>query len=255
MNIQVNVTTDGSWGYLGGHDTVPPCCPARAPACSCAASTLTENQKMLWCYSRISRETWLTMKCRVGAMLAAYVYFISFWKAAELEAPCEGREGRRWNVPGAAGTCLRHRNARKTQHAALAAVCIHSPSRCRQLLMLLSKFNVTFFSLLLFLSGLLFSLLYFFFLFSCYFPTATCLYHNCQASWNGHSYRQKHIVKTTPYLYFFLFPHHGKTFFYEGVLFSCPLPLGILLNWFLLSFYRWDIPGTIELILVLSNLI
>lgn len=95
----------------------------------------------------------------------------------------------------------------------------------------------------------------FFFLFPCYFPTAACLYHNCQASWNGHCYRQKHIVKTTPYLCFFLFPHRGKTFFYKGVLFSCSLPLGILLNWFLLPFYRWDILGTIELILVLSNLI
>jgi len=74
-----------------------------------------------------------------------------------------GREGGRWNVPGAAGTCLRRRNARKTQHAAPAAICMRSPSRCRQLPMLLSKFNVTFFSLLLFLTGLLFSLLYFFF--------------------------------------------------------------------------------------------
>lgn len=71
-----------------------------------------------------------------------------------------GREGGRWNVPAAAGTCLHHRNAGKTRHAALAAVCAHSPSRCRQLLMLLSKFNVTFFSLLLFLAGLLFSLLF-----------------------------------------------------------------------------------------------
>lgn len=165
MNIQVSVTTDGSWGYLGGHDTVPTLLSCKGSSLLLRSFHLNWNQKMLWCYSRISKETRLTMKCRVGAMLAAYVYFISFWKAAELEAPCEGREGRRWNVPGAAGTCLRHRNARKTQHAALAAVCIHSPSRCRQLLMLLSKFNVTFFSLLLFLSGLLFSLLYFFFFF------------------------------------------------------------------------------------------
>lgn len=41
----------------------------------------------------------------------------------------------------------------------------------------------------------------------------------------------------------------------KKVIFSCSLPLGILLNWFLLSFYRWDIPRTIELILVLSSLI
>lgn len=83
---KVNVTTDGSWGYLGGWDTVPPCCPTRALPCSSAAPTLTETRKMLRCCCRISKEMWLTLKCRAGAMAAADVYFIYFWKAAELEA-------------------------------------------------------------------------------------------------------------------------------------------------------------------------
>lgn len=118
----------------------------KALACSSAAFTCTEHWNTLRCYSGITKETWLCTKSRAGAMLAAYGYFLSFCKAAELEAPCG-----RWNVPGAAGTCLRRRNARKTQHAALAAVCIRPPSGGRQLLMLLSRCNVTFSSLLLLL--------------------------------------------------------------------------------------------------------
>lgn len=153
------MATGGSWGSWG-----PRHCPTwvscRALACPSAASAVTESQRQLQCYSRVCKGTRLTTKCRAGAMSAACVYFISFWKAAELEVQCVGWEGGWWNVPVAAGTCFHRKNAGKTRHAALAAVCAHSPSRCRQLLMLLSKFNVTFFSLLLFLAGLLFSLLF-----------------------------------------------------------------------------------------------
>lgn len=138
--------TAGSWGYWGGRTLSHLWCPVKALACSSAAFTCTEHWNTLRCYSGITKETWLCTKSRAGAMLAAYGYFLSFCKAAELEAPCG-----RWNVPGAAGTCLRRRNARKTQHAALAAVCIRPPSGGRQLLMLLSRCNVTFSSLLLLL--------------------------------------------------------------------------------------------------------
>lgn len=67
--------------------------------------------------------------------------------------------------------------------------------------------------------------IFFNFFFPCFFLRAACFYHNCQASWNGHSYRQNQIVKTTPSSYFFLFPHHGKTFLYKKshfLLFSSP---------------------------------
>lgn len=131
-----------------------------------AAPAFTGAQKMLRCSSRIFQRT---IKRRAGAVLAACVYFSPFEKRQSWKRGVRG--GRALECSGAAGTCPGRRNARKTRHAALAAVCIHSPSRCRQLLMPLSKFNVTFFSLLLlFLAGLLFSLLYFI---SFFFPAAS----------------------------------------------------------------------------------
>lgn len=124
-------------------DADPPCCPGLAPACSSAASAFTEHQAMLRCYSRTRKETKLSTKCGTGAILTAFEYFTSSFQSGQ--AGSAGQDDRRWNFPGAAQTCLGRRNAHKTRHAALPIVCLHSPSRCRQLLMLLSEFNVTFF--------------------------------------------------------------------------------------------------------------
>lgn len=128
------------------------------------------------CRSGISKETRPTVERRVGAALAARVYILPLF--------AKQQSWKRWNVAGVPGLA-----AAAGMPARRSTLRGHPPSgSCRRSTSLMAHFSRYYYFLLSFLSSCCI-------IFSSYFPTAPCLYQNCQPSCNGHFYRQNMLSK------------------------------------------------------------